>query len=100
MITTVFTMLATLGVAPEAAAETVLYLGDPQIGFSGNATEDAIRFGLGADAAKAAGATAVVVAGDLVNSWDSASQIALFKEVWPSRFAAAGRRRPSHAGQP
>ena len=47
--------------------ETVAYLGDPQIGFSGDAIKDAERFGLAADAS--AGAAAVVVAGDLVNSW-------------------------------
>ena len=35
-------------------AEVVAYLGDPQIGFSGNETEDTIRFGMAADAVKAA----------------------------------------------
>ena len=41
----------------------MLYLGDPQIGFSGNETEDAIRFGLIAAAAR--GADAVIIAGDM-----------------------------------
>ena len=41
----------------------MLYLGDPQIGFSGNETEDAIRFGLVAAAAR--GADAVIIAGDM-----------------------------------
>ena len=67
-------------------AEVIAYLGDPQIGFSGNETEDTLRFGMAADAAKAA--KAVVVAGDLVNSWNSASQISSFKQVWPARFAS------------
>ena len=66
-------------------AEVIAYLGDPQIG-SGNETEDTLRFGMAADAAKAA--KAVVVAGDLVNSWNSASQISSFKQVWPARFAS------------
>jgi hypothetical protein len=50
--------------AGAAAAETVLYLGDPQIGFSGNETEDATRFGLVA-ASTTSSAAAVIIAGDL-----------------------------------
>jgi len=30
----------------------------------------------------------VVIAGDLVNVWNSASQISSFKQVWPARFAS------------
>jgi hypothetical protein len=57
--------------------EVVYYLGDPQIGFSGNVTLDTIRFGLAAAAARAdALTTATVVAGDLVNVWNSPVQIA------------------------
>ena len=41
-----------------------------------------------AEAAAAKAAKAVVVAGDLVNSWNSASQISSFKQVWPARFAS------------
>ena len=52
-----------LPAAAAGRAETVLYLGDPQIGFSGNETEDAIRFGLVAAAAR--GADAVIIAGDM-----------------------------------
>ena len=70
----------------DSTHEVIAYLGDPQIGFSGNETEDTIRFGMAADATSAA--KAVVVAGDLVNSWNSASQISSFKQVWPARFAS------------
>jgi hypothetical protein len=59
----------------EAEAETVFDLGDPQIGYSGNATEDTRRFGLAADASSvAAGADAVVIAGDSVNIWNGMTQ--------------------------
>jgi Icc-related predicted phosphoesterase len=77
--------------ATKESFETVLYLGDPQIGFSGNATEDGLRFGVAA-ANAASHATAAVIAGDCVNSWDNATQISLFKSVWPSQF----QRTPAH----
>ena len=67
------TTIATTPAYDGNGTELVMYLGDPQIGFSGNATEDTARFGLAADAAK--GATAVVIAGDLVNIWDNTSQV-------------------------
>lgn len=78
--------LLAAGARAQPAFETVLHLGDPQLGFSGNATEDEIRFGLAADAAVRRNASAVVIAGDLVNVWDDASQVARFRSVWPSRF--------------
>lgn len=70
---------------PMGAVETILYLGDPQIGFSGDADLDAHRFGLAADAA-ASDADAAVIAGDCVNAWSNSTQDALFKSVFPSRF--------------
>ena len=80
----------------EATPEVVFYLGDPQIGFS-SATDhsdwklDATRFGAAAAAAAADPLTAaVVVAGDLVNVWNSSEQIALYKAVWPTKFPACG----------
>jgi 3',5'-cyclic AMP phosphodiesterase CpdA len=63
--------------------EVVYYLGDPQIGFSGNATLDTLRFGMAAAAARAdPNRVATVVAGDLVNVWNDTSQIAGYKTVW------------------
>lgn len=60
---------------PETEAEPVFDLGDHQIGYSGNATEDTRRFGLAADASVAAGAdAAVVIAGDSVNIWNGMTQ--------------------------
>jgi hypothetical protein len=61
---------------PETEAEPVFDLGDHQIGYSGNATEDTRRFGLAADASSvAAGAdAAVVIAGDSVNIWNGMTQ--------------------------
>lgn len=56
--------------AGEAAAEIVYYLGDPQIGMGKlGADMDQARFE--AAARSADGATAVVVAGDVVNQWDN-----------------------------
>ena len=60
-----FHLLLLTALAGSVGAEVIAYLGDPQIGFSGNETEDTIRFGMAADATSAA--KAVVVAGDLVN---------------------------------
>jgi hypothetical protein len=59
---------------PETEAEPVFDLGDHQIGYSGNATEDTRRFGLAADASVAAGADAVVSAGDSVHIWNGMTQ--------------------------
>ena len=64
-------------------AEVVFYLGDPQIGFSGNASLDTLRFSIAAQAAAAHPQTAAtVVAGDLVNVWNNSTQIELYKSVW------------------
>lgn len=82
--------------AAPPGTEVVYYLGDPQIGFSDpqNHTDwhlDAARFGQAAAAAAADPRTAaVVVAGDLVNIWNSSDQIQLYKSVWPSKFPACG----------
>ena len=72
--------------------ETVAYLGDPQIGMSGNVTEDSRRFGLAADASVKASATAVVIAGDLLQDLGGAGygdEVPAFKSVWPKRFSSA-----------
>lgn len=89
-------MLVWLGLVAVARAaatavetEEVFYLGDPQIGFSGNASIDAKRFGFAAAAAVAAGASHVVIAGDLVNIWNSSEQVSLYMSVWPSSFGSA-----------
>ena len=54
-------LLTALAGSEGGDAEVVAYLGDPQIGFSGNETEDTIRFGMVADAVRLAKA---VVGGD------------------------------------
>ena len=66
-------------------SETVVYFGDPQIGFGRSGwQEDELRF---ASAARAASnASAVVIAGDLVNVWDNATLTGGFDKVWPSMF--------------
>ena len=59
---------------------------------SGNVTEDSLRFGLAADASAKASATAVVIAGDLVNTWNGGANDAEgrnFSSVFPGRFRSA-----------
>ena len=51
--------------------------------------QDEARFAAAATAAHAAGAAAVVIAGDLVNVWDNATLTSGFDAVWPSHFDAS-----------
>jgi 3',5'-cyclic AMP phosphodiesterase CpdA len=80
--------VVTLHTMNNVSCETIFYLGDPQIGFSGNLTLDAHRFNLAAEAAAGNSAAWAVVAGDLVNIWNNITQIELYKSVWPGSFAA------------
>eukprot|EP00729_Bicosta_minor_P018292 gene18292-27137_t len=75
---------------PPGEQEKVFYLGDPQIGFgTAGWRQDEARFAAAATAAHAAGAAAVVIAGDLVNVWDNATLTSGFDAVWPSHFDAS-----------
>jgi 3',5'-cyclic AMP phosphodiesterase CpdA len=62
---------------------TFYHFGDPQIGFGlEGVAQDVARF---AAAAKIATGQ-VVIAGDLVNTFNNATQLAGFHNVWPARF--------------
>lgn len=66
-------------------SERVFYLGDPQIGFGHEGWQmDVKRFH--AAAARASQGDAVLIAGDLVNNYDNATQMKGFDQVWPSAF--------------
>eukprot|EP01052_Picozoa_sp_SAG31_P030042 SAG31_NODE_3047_length_4749_cov_3.010968_1_plen_436_part_00 len=70
-----------------ADTERVFYLGDPQIGFGRSGwQEDETRFAAAAKAAHAVNATAVVVAGDLINVWNNATLTGGFLDIWPRKF--------------
>ena len=70
-----------------AGTERVFYLGDPQIGFGRSGwQEDETRFAAAAKAAHAVNATAVVVAGDLINIWDNTTLTGGFLDIWPREF--------------
>ena len=82
--------LAALSVVNAVRSEKVFYLGDPQIGFGQTGyRQDEARFAGAAAAAHAAGASAVVIAGDLVNVWDNVTLTSGFDAVWPSHFDAS-----------
>ena len=67
--------------------EVFHYLGDPQIGFGHQGwQEDVKRFAQVATIASDANATAVVIAGDLVNVWNSPQLVGGFDSVWPKDF--------------
>ena len=82
-----YLLYASTAAAESEPFETVAYLADPQIGFSGNATADTLRFRMAAHSV--ASAASAVIAGDLVNSWNDAAEIDLFHTVWPSTFGQA-----------
>ena len=83
-------MMADVVVCTIQPLESVFYFGDPQIGFGHSGwIMDEKRFASAALAASNAGAAAVVVAGDLVNVWDNATQMGGFDQVWPTMFDRA-----------
>ena len=73
------------------------HFGDPQIGFGneGLASVDAERFRAAAGAASSR-CGAVAIAGDLLNVYGNATQLAAFKTVWPGAFGAPPRLVPGN----
>lgn len=78
--------------AQQHVTETVLAFSDPQIGFSTNASFDALKWALLADAAsKSHTVVAAVVSGDIVDSghaWNGPQDLKLFQSIWPSHFGS------------